>query len=110
MTGTDRPGVTLVELIVALALLGLIAAVASIAIPSQHVHTASDDVTRTITDARQTAVASGHTATVTVTRNGAPHAVTALPDGAIIADSVLGIDPLSGAPVARAASGVSHAP
>ena|ERR1700722_14733083 len=99
MLATTRSGVTLVELIVALALLGLLAAVVGISIPRTPTPVVEDHAARTIAAARQTAIASGHTTTVAVTINGAPHSVTALPDGLIIADSSLMIDPLSGGPI-----------
>jgi prepilin-type N-terminal cleavage/methylation domain-containing protein len=106
-----RVGVTLVELIVSLSILGLLAGVVGIAIPRHDPLTAIGEVSRSLADARRTAITSGHAVTIAITIDGAPHAATALPDGAIIADSGLAIDRLSGALVAqRPADRPGHAP
>lgn len=91
-----RAGVTMVELIVALAVLAVLTGVVGVAmrnapseqvLPDWHVNAAV---------ARDSAVRSGRTVTLIVRRDGTPYAVTALPDGRVIADPSLGIDPLSG--------------
>jgi prepilin-type N-terminal cleavage/methylation domain-containing protein len=99
MRNAPRSGVTLVELVVALCVVGLVAAVVGIAIPRATPPIGEGAVAQAVMAARQTAITSGHATTVDVTVKGTLHSVTASPDGLIVADSALGIDPLSGAPV-----------
>jgi len=90
-----RRGVTLVELMVVLVLLGLMAGVVGLAWrrPSPHDDT---DVTAA---ARQRAIATGATVRVETTTAGRRVTVAALPDGSVIAPAELRIDPLSGKPI-----------
>ncbi len=105
-----RNGVTLVELLVVLAILGLMAGIVGLSftrdepVPDAGTLAAAHD---TIAAARRSAIAAGlPVATmVLVTRAGEGDAgpqtyrATALPDGSVIADAALGIDRLSGRPI-----------
>lgn len=97
MTPSPRFGVTLVELVVALTLLGLMAAVVGVAIPRQSAPNPIDQVARAIAHARQSAIDSGHVVTITIVVAGLPHTATALPDGSVLADDALDVERLSGA-------------
>lgn len=96
-----RRGVTLVELMVALAILTIAAGVASVAIPSVAPANARDLVRAQIARGRSRAIATGEPVTMRVRTDSAPDTVataTAFPDGSVIADPSLDIDPLPGVP------------
>ena len=89
-------GVTLLELIVAVALLGIIAAIVTVQMPRRPLRSEHhDDPLLTM---RQQAVAEGRPITTVVHRDtGDTHIVTALPDGRVLGDSGVEIDaPLRG--------------
>ena len=96
-----REGITLVELTVTLALLGLLAGVVGLAL-----HTAArvpaidasaiDASAARLLAARDSAVRFGVSVTVALTVDGHAHVATALPDGRVVADSAFAIDGLSG--------------
>lgn len=90
-----RPGVTLVELIVVLAIMTVMAAVVGLAAPPVR-HADPDIATTRVTAARRAALASGQPVTVTVVSHEHPYAVTAYPNGAVVADSALVVDRLAG--------------
>ena len=107
-----RAGVTLVELLVVLAILGVMAGVAglSFARPVLAVQQPGslEAALDSIAEVRRMAITRGVSITVTLSISGstagggdAPWIVraTALPDGSIIADAALGIDRLTGRPV-----------
>ena len=103
-TGTVRPraGTTLVELLVVLVVLGITMGVAGLAF-----HRVRADPTPTqvaldrIAAARREAIASGHDVSITVVLDARLSAVTAHPDGSVLADSLPALDPLSGRPTTR---------
>lgn len=90
-----RRAVTLVELLVVVAILGVTTALSSVALRRIDApHAASTgDVVRTL---RRDAIAAGRPITRVVVRDSATYVVTALADGRIIADSALGVDPSTG--------------
>jgi prepilin-type N-terminal cleavage/methylation domain-containing protein len=90
-----RRGVTLVELIVVLAIMTVMAAVVGLAAPPLR-HADPDIATTRVTAARRTALASGQPVTITVVSQEHPYAVTAYPNGAVVADSALVVDRLAG--------------
>jgi prepilin-type N-terminal cleavage/methylation domain-containing protein len=95
-----RTGTTLVELLVVLAVLGVMTGIAGLAF--HHVHTAPTSAAMLldrIAAVRREAIATGRTVSTTVTVDGQPHAVTAHADGRVLADSVPGLDALSGRPL-----------
>jgi prepilin-type N-terminal cleavage/methylation domain-containing protein len=97
-----RDGVTLVELLVVLAVLGVMFGIAGVAFRNVH---ATPAATRTTFDdvaaARRQAIATGNGVSTTLVLDGHLRAVTAHADGRVLADSLPGIDPLSGRPVAH---------
>jgi prepilin-type N-terminal cleavage/methylation domain-containing protein len=95
-----RRGVTLVELLVAIVIVGLLAGVAGVAVRRAPAPSETDRLLAAVAGARRAAVRDRRAATIEIRLGGAPYAVTALPDGGVIADRVvreqLGIDRLTG--------------
>jgi len=94
-------GVTLVELMVVLVLLGLMAAVVGLAWRRDPVRTrdATTDGQGAIAAARHQALASGRAVRVELTIDGQRVAIAALPDGRVIAPEGMRVDPLTGMPL-----------
>jgi prepilin-type N-terminal cleavage/methylation domain-containing protein len=92
-------GVTLVELMVVLVMLSVIASVVVLASRSTPPRRASDDPTRVVIAARDSALRTGRVVSVLVSIDGSVHAATAFPDGRVEADSALQFDVLSGRPL-----------
>jgi prepilin-type N-terminal cleavage/methylation domain-containing protein len=90
-----RRAVTLVELLVVLAIMTVMAAVVGLAAPPIH-RTDTDVATTRVTAARRTALSSGQPVSITVVSKEHPYAVTAYPNGAVVADSALAVDRLAG--------------
>jgi prepilin-type N-terminal cleavage/methylation domain-containing protein len=110
---TRRAGITLLELIVVLAIMGIMAAVVGLAVrqPEPPLPATSLEAARAaVADARREAMRTGQPVAVTVSidagsRRSASAAgtliqlhATAAPDGSVIADTALRIDRLSGRP------------
>ena len=91
----SRAGVTLLELIVCVAVLGLTASVATLAVRSAVPPDPNDPMT-IIADTLETVLGTGTPATLQFTINGRPALATLNADGSIVADSILGIDRLTG--------------
>jgi prepilin-type N-terminal cleavage/methylation domain-containing protein len=85
-------GVTLVELLVVLVLLGLIAGVVGLAAPPRR---QSPPATGEVAAARRQAEATGMAVQVIVQVAGKPVTLRALPDGRLVGGAELGIDPLT---------------
>jgi prepilin-type N-terminal cleavage/methylation domain-containing protein len=101
-TVRTRDGTTLVELLVVLAVLGVMTSVAGLAFHNMRASpTAAAAVLDRIAAARREAIATGRTVSTTVMLDGRPHAVTAYPDGRVLADSMPALDALSGRPTTR---------
>lgn len=96
-----RSGATLAELIVVLAVLGIMASVVGLTARTAEPRQVSDGTIATIAAARREALLSGRPVTLTVELAGRTAAATAWPDGSISADSALAVDPLSGRAHAR---------
>jgi len=95
-----RSGVTLVELIVVIALLGISAAITGLALSATRPRAAAEDPAVIAGAARDSALRSGRAVTVAVVIAGAPGRrqlfLTAMPDGRVIAERALGIETLTG--------------
>jgi prepilin-type N-terminal cleavage/methylation domain-containing protein len=91
-----RPAVTLVELLVVLVLLSIVAGVGELAMRRVPPRSEADSVVALIGRARDSAVRSGHTVTVRVVVRGRVALASALPDGRVVPDTLLFVDPLTG--------------
>jgi prepilin-type N-terminal cleavage/methylation domain-containing protein len=92
-----RAGVTLVELMVALAVLGISAAVVTLALPRASAQV--DTPASRIANARREAVERGRPVTISVTVDDTLRDVTMQPDGSVIAETPLHVDRFAGRPV-----------
>ncbi len=95
-----RAGVTLIELVVTMMILGIVAGVAALAIRRVDPPNPNDP-RQVLADTLRAVVASGQSARVRVRIGDTLATATVRPDGSIIADSAFGIDRLTGAPNAR---------
>ncbi|HET7584025.1 MAG TPA: prepilin-type N-terminal cleavage/methylation domain-containing protein [Gemmatimonadaceae bacterium] len=111
-----RSGVTLIELIVVLAILGVMAGVVGVAVRGAGEVREADARMAQIQAARSEAIRTGHPIRITIRVGGLSYAVSALPDGRVIEDRAItdrsvDVDRWNGYPttgrVAAAASGGS---
>jgi prepilin-type N-terminal cleavage/methylation domain-containing protein len=98
----NRPGVTLIELIVVLAIVAIMAGVTTLAFRRADLTPTVEPWVSAVAAARRTAVDSDRTVSLTVRVGDKVYAATALPDGSVVADPALGVDRLTGE--------VAHAP
>ena len=85
----------MVELMVTLALLSIVSAVAALALRDA-APLPREDAWSAVMHARGRALREGRAVTIRVRTSGRLVAATALPDGTIVADSVLHVDALTG--------------
>lgn len=90
-------GVTLVELLVVLVLLGLVAGVVGLTIETAKPIPVTDPSLAAIAAARDSAIRTGRTVSIELSVNDAQREITASPDGRVLADTAFGINPLTGA-------------
>lgn len=90
-----RAGVTLVELLVAIAILAVATGLSSVAL-SRTGAPARPDATQQLLTLRRDAIRSGAPITRVVQRGTMSHVVTALADGRVLADSALPLDSSTG--------------
>ena len=93
---SERHGVTLAELTVVIVILGVVAAVSSIAVATKVLVPAGDTRIARVAFVRAEAVRSGHAATLQLDVDGETYLVTAFPDGRVITDAPIAVDQLSG--------------
>ena len=98
----NRPGVTLIELIVVLAIVSIMAGVTTLAFRRADLTPTVEPWVSAVAAARRTAVDSDRTVSLTVRMGDKVYAATALPDGSVVADAALDVDRLTGE--------VAHAP
>jgi prepilin-type N-terminal cleavage/methylation domain-containing protein len=91
-----RAGVTLLELILVLAILGFMAGIVGLAAPRIVTITKADSATASAMELRALSIRGGHVVTGDVSMRSGIVVVSAYPDGRVLADSALRIDPLSG--------------
>jgi len=97
-----RDGFTLVEMIVVIAILAIVAGISATALlRAPDSPSAAGESVRT---ARRRAVQTGASVTISVAVGDQKRAiaVTAKPDGSVLSDTTLAIDPLTGRPVPHA--------
>ena len=90
-----RAGVTLIELLIAMSLLGLVAAVVTLA-PRVFDRPRSDDPQQMLADSLHTAIETGHSITIVTSADDVQQSATAWPDGSVVADSLFLYERLSG--------------
>lgn len=98
VTRSRTSGVTLVELIVTLALLGITGGVVAATVHRARPAVSRPDMEALAVGARSEALASGRAVTIEIAHAGRQYSMTALPDGSVLGDSVIGLDRLSGRP------------
>ena len=93
-----RSGFTLAELMVVIMILGVMAAVTGIAFATKTPTPTpvADARHAQVAGARDSAVRSGQRVTVKLDVDGALHLATAFPDGRVVSDESVAVDPLSG--------------
>ncbi|HWG53380.1 MAG TPA: prepilin-type N-terminal cleavage/methylation domain-containing protein [Gemmatimonadaceae bacterium] len=84
--GRAARGVTLLELLVTLALLGLIAGVTGLSLRATPTSTPLTPTAARVAAARDAALRSGHPVTEMLRESTFVHSVTALPDGRVLTD------------------------
>lgn len=89
-------GATLLELVVTLAILGVAAAVVVPAL--RHAADAPPTLNDRVAAARRSALEKGRAVTLQLRDSTGAHLLTAYPDGRVVADSGLALDPLNGRP------------
>ncbi len=91
-----QAGVTLVELLVVIALLGIVAGVVGVTWHTATVLRPVPPAAARVLAARDSALRTGRAVTIPLTGPGGAQTATALPDGRVLAEPGLGIDPFTG--------------
>ena len=86
-----RRGMTLVELVVVVAIVGVVAGVATLTI-SHAMQPPADDPARLLTGMRRRALRDGEAQAARLMIDSTAHDVIALPDGSVVADSGVPVD------------------
>lgn len=87
---------TLIELMIALALLGILTGVVGLAAGGARSVRTADGPTAKLAEARREALRRGRAVSITVMVSGGSYSATAFPDGSVAADSVFLADHLTG--------------
>lgn len=102
MSPVVRGGFTLIELIVALAVMGIAATAAGLAFSRRPAVTAAGSIANEIATARRRALESAREVRLDVRDStGLRHAIVARPDGSVLADPAVGVSRLTGRANAR---------
>lgn len=91
-----RSGVTLVELMVTLALLGILTGVVGLAAGGARSVRRAEDPAANLAEARREALRRARAVRITVVEAGVSYSATAFPDGSVVADTVFHADRLTG--------------
>jgi prepilin-type N-terminal cleavage/methylation domain-containing protein len=97
MTSTNRPGVTLIELIITMTILAIISAVTVLAI-RRFDPPNSRDPHQIVADSARAAMETGRAITMRLSVDSVFASVWIRPDGSVIGDSVLTTERFTGAP------------
>jgi len=103
-----RSGVTLIELMVVIVALAIMASVVSLATRARP--TRRNDVGAQISAARTSALSTGRPVNVLVQSSSGVHVLTALPDGSVLADGSVHVNPLTGLLDRNESSGIQRTP
>lgn len=95
-TPRSRAGATLLELVVTLAILAVAAAVVVPAL--RRAADAPPTLNDRVAAARRDALEHGRAVTVQLRDSAGAHLLTAFPDGRVVADTGMALDPLNGRP------------
>jgi prepilin-type N-terminal cleavage/methylation domain-containing protein len=93
-----RPGVTLVELLVVLAVLGIAGGIAGVAFTATTSPDVGESWQMAIVAARRDALSNARPVTIDLVVDGTPASATAMPDGSVVADAAIPVDPFNGRP------------
>lgn len=92
----ERGGVTLLELVLVLALLGLLLAISGLAAGFADPTGDPDELAHAVVRARQAALSSRRPISLEILTPDGPAVLTAFPDGRVLAERPFSIDPLTG--------------
>ena len=98
---TERHGWTLVELLVVLAILGIVSAVAAATVARPPGADETQSIAQQIASLRERAVRARTQQHATIVLNGRVVSILAQPDGSVLADTALGVSRYSGRTNAR---------
>jgi prepilin-type N-terminal cleavage/methylation domain-containing protein len=87
---TRRSGMTLIELLVTLAILGIVCSVVVLAFRNPSTRVGDDAISQAL-QARRLALREGRIITIDIDTPDGPRQVSAFPDGSIVADSTIHI-------------------
>lgn len=93
---SERAGTSLIELLVALAIMGLIAGVVGLALQAAPMRESPGDPYARLTAVRRYVISTGNDTTIVVLSAGRSVLCTAYPDGSVVFSGSLLIDRLSG--------------
>jgi prepilin-type N-terminal cleavage/methylation domain-containing protein len=96
MTPRTSAGVTLIELLVALTLLGLLAGIAGLTFHTLPATPVLGANAARVVAARDSALRTGYAVSVTLLVAGRAYDATAFPDGRVLTEAPIGVDPLTG--------------
>ena len=96
MTRRGRDGVTLAELMVVIVMLGVMAGVTAVAFARREPSAAANPTLAAIAAARAESIGSGKAVLIRLESDGSLSLATAYPDGRVVTDAPVAIDPLTG--------------
>ena len=91
-----RRGVTLAELMVVIVILGVMAGVTAVAFARREPVTPMNPTLAVIAEARAKAIGTGQPATILLGAGDSLRLATGYPDGRVVTDAAVALDPLAG--------------